>query len=299
MRIAQVLFAQDKSTTSLLLIAAVAVLSWLWLPAGMHGLEKVALALSTGVMAWVTNAALVYRSGYLKSQHVLGWFFALSGLMLVTDAWTWSSLLGALAATFWMARAYQLTMFTWHHCTMLGMLSALFVLVDPSTLILLPLALFAPLTVRGAGLRQVAQVAIAWLVMAVILWMIATLWSLYSGRTLAMDPLRGMAWTWKVPGPQAGLVLLLSFFALIQLPPAMRFAKRAKRRGLVLSIMAIMGMVLTACSGIGNHHMVMGMLAVVIAPQWVNVQSYIRKPWMKTAFSPSIVIAMLLLKWLF
>jgi hypothetical protein len=45
--------------------------------------------------------------------------------------------------------------------------------------------------------------------------------------------------------------------------------------------------------------MVMGMLAVVIAPQWVNGQSYIRKPWMKTAFSPSIVIAMLLLKWLF
>ena len=72
MRTAQVLFAQDKSTTSLLLIAAVAVLSWLWLPAGMHGLEKVALALSTGVMAWVTNAALVYRSGYLKSQHWVG-----------------------------------------------------------------------------------------------------------------------------------------------------------------------------------------------------------------------------------
>lgn len=299
MRTTSVLFAQDKSTTSLLLIAAVAALSWLWLPVGMPGLEKVALGLSTGIMAWVMNAALVYRSGYLKSQHVLGWFFALSGMMLVTDAWTWYSLLGALAATLWMARAYQLTLFTWHHCTMLGMLSALFVLTDPSAWILLPLALLAPLTVQGAGLRQVAQVAIAWLVMAVIMWMVATLWSFYSGSMPALNPLQGMAWTGSIPSPKTGLVLLLGLLALIQLPPAMRFAKRAKRRGLALSIMAIMAMVLLVYSGIGNHQMAEGMLAVALAPQWVNVQSYIRKPWVKTAFSPSIVAAMLLLKWLF
>jgi hypothetical protein len=140
----------------------------------------------------------------------------------------------------------------------------------------------AVIALRAGQLRQPThhylQIVAGWLIG---FGLVAT-WSAYSGTLPVFwtaflsawkQPFR---WEWPHAGQWVvGFWLLLAVFETLR---ALSFAKKAKRRGLLIGWMGILW-ALILNPWLGDVAMPGAILAVFAAPHMVNLQAYFKRPW--------------------
>ncbi|HAG06099.1 MAG TPA: hypothetical protein DCG68_04475 [Cryomorphaceae bacterium] len=245
-----------------------------------------------GLAAWFVNVVLVYRSRYLKTNYVLGWYWFL--LLLATHPegiklhHAWVSMLFAI----WLAMAYELGDERKNGLVSrsnLGLFSAFLGIFSVAWW-----SSIAPawLALRSGNPRQPArtylQIGAAW---AIGFALMALVWTM-QGQTLGTElaPLWSSPSAWHMPGAGSIVLLLWLALALGETLRAMTSAKKAKRRGLLLSWIGIFWAVgLYAWQGPETN--ASAILSVFAAPHMVNLQSYMKRAWMIRLLDISLLAA--------
>jgi len=245
-----------------------------------------------GLAAWFINVVLVYRSRYLKTNYVLGWYWFL--LLLATHPegiklhHAWVSMLFAI----WLAMAYELGDERKNGLVSrsnLGLFSAFLGIFSVAWW-----SSIAPawLALRSGNPRQPArtylQIGAAW---AIGFALMALVWTM-QGKTLGTElaPLWSSPSAWHMPGAGSIVLLLWLALALGETLRAMTSAKKAKRRGLLLSWIGIFWAVgLYAWQGPETN--ASAILSVFAAPHMVNLQSYMKRAWMIRLLDISLLAA--------
>lgn len=245
-----------------------------------------------GLAAWFVNVVLVYRSRYLKTNYVLGWYWFL--LLLATHPegiklhHAWVSMLFAI----WLAMAYELGDERKNGLVSrsnLGLFSAFLGIFSVAWW-----SSIAPawLALRSGNPRQPArtylQIGAAW---AIGFALMALVWTM-QGKTLGTElaPLWSSPFAWHMPGAGSIVLLLWLALALGETLRAMTSAKKAKRRGLLLSWIGIFWAVgLYAWQGPETN--ASAILSVFAAPHMVNLQSYMKRAWMIRLLDISLLAA--------
>ena len=245
-----------------------------------------------GLAAWFVNVVLVYRSRYLKTNYVLGWYWFL--LLLATHPegiklhHAWVSMLFAI----WLAMAYELGDERKNGLVSrsnLGLFSAFLGIFSVAWW-----SSIAPawLALRSGNPRQPArtylQIGAAW---AIGFALMALVWTT-QGKTLGTElaPLWSSPSAWHMPGAGSIVLLLWLALALGETLRAMTSAKKAKRRGLLLSWIGIFWAVgLYAWQGPETN--ASAILSVFAAPHMVNLQSYMKRAWMIRLLDISLLAA--------
>jgi len=245
-----------------------------------------------GLAAWFVNVVLVYRSRYLKTNYVLGWYWFL--LLLATHPegiklhHAWVSMLFAI----WLAMAYELGDERKNGLVSrsnLGLFSAFLGIFSVAWW-----SSIAPawLALRSGNPRQPArtylQIGAAW---AIGFALMALVWTM-QGKTLGTElaPLWSSPSAWHMPGAGSIVLLLWLALALGETLRAMTSAKKAKRRGLLLSWIGIFWAVgLYAWQGPETN--ASAILSVFAAPHMVNLQSYMKRAWMIRLLDISLLAA--------
>ena len=245
-----------------------------------------------GLAAWFVNVVLVYRSRYLKTNYVLGWYWFL--LLLATHPegiklhHAWVSMLFAI----WLAMAYELGDERKNGLVSrsnLGLFSAFLGIFSVAWW-----SSIAPawLALRSGNPRQPArtylQIGAAW---AIGFALMALVWTM-QGKTLRTElaPLWSSPSAWHMPGAGSIVLLLWLALALGETLRAMTSAKKAKRRGLLLSWIGIFWAVgLYAWQGPETN--ASAILSVFAAPHMVNLQSYMKRAWMIRLLDISLLAA--------
>ena len=250
-----------------------------------------------GIAAWFINVVLVYRSRYLKTNYLLGWYWFCLMLALHPQGITPDAVWASMGISVWLAMAYELSderkdaLFTRSN---LGLFSAFLGVFSISWWSLLLPSLFA---LRTGTLRQppryFLQVAAGWFVGLASVFTFAA----YTGNLatyvneIAQVGSRPWSFQWLPVGYFALAFWML--FAVFETMRAMRSAKKAKRRGLIMSWIGIIwGVSLILWQG--EHAQAGAILAVFAAPHIVNLQSYLTKAWMIRTLDASLVGAAIL-----
>ena len=289
--IAVVLFVLAAGLTAMfnfLVLDAVAASSLgFWITPGLVGLA-----------AWFINVVLVYRSRYLKTNYVLGWYWFV--ILLATHPrgirleHAWVSMLWAV----WLAMAYELGDERKNGLVSrsnLGLYSALLGVFSAGWWSSILPALW---TLRAGNPRQSTrtylQIAGAW---AIGLALMGVFWTMQgqTGKTeletLAISPV-----SWHLPGPGSMVLILWLILALGETVRALTSAKKAKRRGLLLSwIGVVWAFVLYAWQGPSVH--ASAILAVFAAPHMVNLHTYMKRAWMIRLLDISLLLAAFSAAW--
>ncbi|MFM1884297.1 MAG: hypothetical protein RL168_481 [Bacteroidota bacterium] len=235
-----------------------------------------------GLAAWLINVLLVFRSRYLKTNYLLGWFWFCLLLATHPKGIGLAEVTTSIGFAIWLAMAYELNddrKVGLVSRSNLGLYSALLGLLQPAWWSLMVVAVIA---LRAGQLRQPThhylQIVAGWLIG---FGLVAT-WSAYSGTLPVFwtaflsawkQPFR---WEWPHAGQLVvGFWLLLAVFETLR---ALSFAKKAKRRGLLIGWMGILW-ALILNPWLGDVAMPGAILAVFAAPHMVNLQAYFKRPW--------------------
>lgn len=289
--IAVVLFVLAAGLTAMfnfLVLDAAAASSWaFWIAPGLVGLA-----------AWFINVVLVYRSRYLKTNYVLGWYWFV--ILLATHPrgirldHAWVSMLWAV----WLAMAYELGDERKNGLVSrsnLGLYSAFLGLFSAAWWSSVLPALW---TLRAGNPRQSTrtylQIAGAWVIGLALMGVVWTM----QGQTwkTELETLAMSAVSWHLPGPGSMVLILWLILALGETLRALTSAKKAKRRGLLLSwIGVIWAIVLYVWQGPSTQ--ASAILAVFAAPHMVNLQTYMKRTWMIRLLDISLLLAAFSAAW--
>ncbi len=251
-----------------------------------------------GLAAWFVNVILVYRSGYLKTNYVLGWYWLVllwathpQGIQLQH---VWTSILWAI----WLALAYELGderkngLISRSNMGLYSAFIGVFSLAGWSSIFPAWLALRAGNPRQST--RTYLQIGAAW---AIGLTLMALFWAV-QGQTLwnAIQPLWSFHNAWHIPGTGFMIVFIWLILAFWETLRAMTSAKKAKRRGLLLSWIGIIwALCLYTWQGPETH--ASAILAVFAAPHMVNLQSYMKRVWMIRLLDISLLLAAFSAAW--
>ncbi len=245
-----------------------------------------------GLAAWFINVVLVYRSRYLKTNYVLGWYWFVLLLVTHPQGVNLVQIGASMGFAVWLAMAYELGderkngLFARSNLGLYSAFLGIFSLAWWSSV--LP-AMWA---LRSGNPRQstkyYGQIIAAWIIG---LTLVALVWVLRDQSIAqALAPwaeVKGeLAWPplgWWI----LGLWLLIALGETLR---AMTSAKKAKRRGLIVSWIGILwAMGLYAWQGQESH--AAAILVVFAAPHMVNLQSYMKKQWMIRLLDISLLAA--------
>ena len=275
------------------------VLGWLWTPGEAEWLTRCALALVFGLGAWVINAALVYRSGYLQGGYVLGWLWVLTTLTLTNTHLSWGLILGAGVAVIWLARVFLATHWYLHDLTWLGIVSAMWLWWDPATVIFIPMSWVLWPSIGAMRSRHVLWLFIGQLIALALTWSADILTELIRGDSL-VDASVWLDWWWETPDWQIfnhWLIVPLLMLAMYQTPRALTYAKKAKSKAIALSWAAIFIAWLGYSFGPGDQDIYMGVMAVVALPQIANVQRYSLRPRLRSFLTLLWLMGLIAIRW--
>ena len=249
-----------------------------------------------GLAAWLINVLLVFRSRYLKTNYLLGWFWFCLLLATHPQGIGPTEVSTSVGFAIWLAMAYELNddrKVGLVSRSNLGLYTALLGLLEPAwwTLILVSV-----LALRAGQLRQPGhhyiQILSGWLVGfgAVASWhayggTLSVFWAEFLG------PWR-QPFQWEWPHVGQWVVGFWLFLAVFETLRALSFAKKAKRRGLLIGWMGIVwAWILNPW--LGDAAMPGAVLAVFAAPHMVNLQAYFKRPWITRMLDISLLAAAL------
>ncbi len=249
-----------------------------------------------GLAAWLINVLLVFRSRYLKTNYLLGWFWFCLLLATHPKGIGLAEVSTSVGFAIWLAMAYELNddrKVGLVSRSNLGLYSALLGALEPGWWTLILVAVVA---LRAGQLRQPThyylQIVTGWLIGC---GLVAT-WSAYTGglpdfwAEFTQPWTQPFHWEWPHAGQwMVGFWLLLAVFETLR---ALSFAKKAKRRGLLIGWMGIVwAWILNPW--LGDEAMPGAILAVFAAPHMVNLQAYFKRPWITRMLDISLLVAAL------
>ena len=249
-----------------------------------------------GLSAWLINVLLVFRSRYLKTNYLLGWFWFCLLLATHPAGIGLTEVSTSVGFAIWLAMAYELNddrKVGLVSRSNLGLYSAFLGVLQPAWWSLVVVAVIA---LRAGQLRQPThhylQIVAGW----VIGFGLVATWHAYLGDLAAFWSDFIYAWrqafTWEWPHPGqwvVGFWLLLAVFETLR---ALSFAKKAKRRGLLIGWIGILwAWILNPW--LGDDAMSGAILAVFAAPHMVNLQAYFKRPWITRMLDVSMLAAAL------
>ena len=245
-----------------------------------------------GLASWLINVILVYRSRYLLSNYLLGWYWWCLLIALTDDPLTWKEGVLSVGISIWMAILFELgdeRKKSLRTRSNLGFTAALLGLVQPLLLTLLIPSIIS----LAVGLKVIArdclQVIIAWL-MPIISYIAFLMLPFISLNPFIFNIQPNVSFRWPLFGEY--IVLIWAFFALSQTLRALTNAKKPKRRGLLISWLGI-GYAILLSFFSHNSSEYIPILAVFFGPHLVNLQNYIYPKKLQYWLTPSFLLAAL------
>ncbi|MDG1252212.1 MAG: hypothetical protein P8N56_00855 [Schleiferiaceae bacterium] len=282
--IAVVLFAGTAGLT--------AVFNFFFAASEINQVSRWLVPACTGLAAWFINVVLVYRSGYLSRNYVLGWYWFVLLMATHPNGISLGSVGTSVIVSVWLAMAYELGDERKNGLiarTNLGLYSASLGLFSLAWWSAVFPALWA---LRNENPRQSAkiygQIVAAWAIGVTIFFLILGLTNQSIGSYFV--PLNSFWGVNEWPSLGWWVIGIWLVLALGETFRAQTSAKKAKRRGLMLSWIGILW-ALSLYTWQGPESNAAAILVVFAAPHMVNLQSYMKKSWMIRLLDISLLAA--------
>tara|TARA_B100000497_G_C7676865_1_gene408971 strand:- start:318 stop:1271 length:954 start_codon:yes stop_codon:yes gene_type:complete len=248
---------------------------------------------SIGVASWLINVILVYRSRYLLSNYLLGWSWWCLLVALTNSPITWKEALLSVGASVWLAIAFELydeRKIGLRTRSNLGFFAAFLGILNPHLFSLVIPSVLAPSVEFKFSLRPILQIFIAW-ILPVALFFVFGIGSL---DLIISSIIRSSENIFFQPPSLGELIILFwAIFAFLQTIHALVRAKKAKRRGLMLSWLGIIYAILLSIL-IHDSISYASLMAVFFGPHLVNLKDYISPKRFRYLLTPSLLLGALI-----
>jgi hypothetical protein len=256
------------------------------------GFEFWIAPLSIGIASWLINVILVYRSRYLSSNYLLGWSWWCLLIALTNSPITWREALLSLGASIWLAIAFELfdeRKIGLRTRSNLGFFAAFLGILNPNLFSFVIPSLLAPSIEFKFSLRPILQIFIAWALPVSLFFVfgLSSLDFLYSSMVKFFQNI-----FFDLPSIGEFIIFFWAIFAFFQTIRALMSAKKAKRRGLMLSWLGISYTILLSIF-IHDYSSYVSLFAVFFGPHLVNLKDYILPKRLRYLLTPSLLMVAL------
>ena len=248
--------------------------------------------LSIGIASWLINVILVYRSRYLSSNYLLGWSWWCLLVALTNSPITWREALLSVGASVWLAIAFELfdeRKISLRTRSNLGFFAAFLGILNPYLFSFVIPSVLAPSVEFKFSIRSILQIFIAWLLPVSLFFVfgLSSLDFLFSNLVKSSKNI-----FFDLPSIGELIIFFWAIFAFVQTIRALMSAKKAKRRGLMLSWLGITYTVLLSIF-IHDSSSYVSLLAVFFGPHLVNLKDYISPKKLRYLLTPSLLLGAL------